>query len=76
MKPTILPRKFGHPLSPRVELISLVFPLLELIKILLNPFEPESRQQLENKVRLVDLLNGISNVAWRHQKGPSSIVIR
>lgn len=52
------------------------WPLLELIQILLNPFEPDSRQQLENKVRLVDLLNGISNVTSRHQKGPSSIVIR
>lgn len=50
--------------------------LVDLIKILLNLFEPETRLQLENKVRLMDLSNGISNVTSRHKKGPSSIVIR
>lgn len=50
--------------------------LLALIKILLNLFEPETRLQLENKARLVDLSNGIWNVTSRHQKGPSSIAIR
>lgn len=72
MKPPILPRlpvKFGLPEFAR-------FSSSGIIQILPDPFERDWRQQLQNKLRLVELLSGISNVTWRGQKGPSSIVIR
>lgn len=76
-----LPVKFVCLCGPRVRLCPgsyffVLWLLLALIKIVLNLFEPETRLQLENKVRLVNLLTGISNVTSHHQKGPSSIVIR